>query len=310
MKIEKEAKYLGDVFNSKGDNSGLTKDRGAKATRCLVGCLAECYAVTRGCKAIKSLILLYKMVYLKTVIFNSEAWILVEEDVKKLGVIQMKFLKRMLQVPKQTPNSLILLELGLPPIELEVISRQLNFLHDILSLPDTDPVRSAYDQQKLFVYEENWVKGIKRSMRRCNITESEEEIASLSDLEWKQLVHTKIQHTALTELNKQRAMLKKGVQSNYESLQAQMYFEHLGIWDARTMFKIRSETLDVKAFKKFKYEDTICRLCESEVEDTHHIVNICDRIPRARDEHINLEASDMDSIKEVIRCINLFEMAV
>ena len=105
MSIVEEAKYLGDMFNSKGDNEALLEDRKKKATRCLVSCWSECYIVTRGYKAIISLILLYKTVYLPTIIFNSEAWDnLTGDDLKMLRVMQMKFLKKILHVPTSTPK--------------------------------------------------------------------------------------------------------------------------------------------------------------------------------------------------------------
>ena len=132
MKIEKETKYLGDVFNENGDNKSLVKDRKNKAVRCLVGCFSDCNIVTRGCKSIQSLLLLYKTVYVPTVIFNCEAWDNINKsEWDQLHKIQMKFLKRILQVPASTPNSIILLELGVVPIKWEIKKRQLNFLHDI-----------------------------------------------------------------------------------------------------------------------------------------------------------------------------------
>jgi hypothetical protein len=133
LKVEKQAKYLGDVFNENGNYQGLIQDRKNVAIRCLVSCMADCRAITRGVKSIRSMLLLYKSVYLQTIIFNSEAWDnLTTSDYNQLNILQMKFLKRILQVPKSTPNCIVMLELGVTPIEIEIKSRQLNFLHKIL----------------------------------------------------------------------------------------------------------------------------------------------------------------------------------
>ena len=262
MKIVEESKSLGDVFNSKGNNKSLLRDRKNKATRCLISCLSECYTVTRGAKAIKSLLLLYITVYLPTIIFNCEAWDnLTGEDMKLLQVLQMKFLKRVLQVPKSTPNCLVLLELGITPIELVIKSRQLNFLHHILNLSEDDPVKMAYYEQKSFSSENNWAREIKNTLARCGLSESEEEIAAMSKVKWKEVVSKQIKSVALKELNEKRKQLKNGsVVDEYDSLETQEYFQELNAQDSRTLFKIRAEVYDMKEYKQFKYDDTICRL--------------------------------------------------
>ena len=60
----------------------------------------------------------------------------------------MKFLRRILHIPKSTPTLIILRELGVIPIVNELESRQLNYLQHVLSLDDDDPVRKLYEQQK------------------------------------------------------------------------------------------------------------------------------------------------------------------
>ena len=226
LKVEEETRYLGDMFNAQGNNKTLIKDRTAKATRCLVSCFAECFAVTKGCKAIRSLLLLYKTVYIPTVIFNSESWDnLSNQDLAQLQVIQLRFLKRILQVPKSTPNCLVFMELGVVPIKYEIKSRQLNFLHQILTLERDDPVRRCFGEQERFPYEKNWVSEVRESLKVLQLQQSDDEIAEMSKEEWKRTVKNKIREKALEELIFEKSKLKKGAAISCSELGMSEYFD-------------------------------------------------------------------------------------
>ena len=157
MELEEKIRYLGDIFNAHGTNTDLLQDRVSRGISCLISCISECSEVTQGCREIETMLLLYKLLFLSTVLYNSEAWsCLNQNEVSQLERLPQRFLKRVLQVPKSTPNTLVLLELGLLPIASEIHARQLRFLYHILSLPIEDPVRQTYEQQKLFPQEKNW----------------------------------------------------------------------------------------------------------------------------------------------------------
>ena len=95
--VVSEAKCLGDIFNSKGDMSDLVRDRVRKGTICVVNAIALCPNQSVGKFAINSLLTLYKAVFLRTVLDNSETWCyLSEKNIQQLSSIQMKYIKRML----------------------------------------------------------------------------------------------------------------------------------------------------------------------------------------------------------------------
>ena len=66
--------YLGEVFNSRGDNKDLILSRVRKGTICLTNAIALCCDALMGEYAIKSLLLIYKTVFIPTVLYNSETW--------------------------------------------------------------------------------------------------------------------------------------------------------------------------------------------------------------------------------------------
>ena len=308
LKMKKEAKYLGDVFNENGNNSGLIKDRKNTAIRCLISCMAECQSITRGVKVIRSKALLYKSVYLQTVIFNCEAWDnLTKTDIHQLEILQMKYLKRMLQVPKATPNNIVMLELGVIPIEMEIKSRQLNFYHKILQLEESDPVKQAFEQEKRYPFEKNWANEIMETLSRFEIHESEEVIKAMPEQTWKNIYKKRIKEVAFKQLLEER--LKKGANLRYEKLSRRGYFDILPFQDAKLIFKLRAEVYDIKAFRKFQYEDDICRLCNAGTENLEHIVNLCPEVPRT-DSVTDLLTEDLDDLKAMIRRVKFFDEMV
>ena len=112
---------------------------------------------------IKVALIMYKSMFLSSVLFNCQAWSnLTETDINLLQTAQLRFLKRMLKTPRSTPNACLFLDLGLLPIKYEIHKRQLTFLHHILSLEENDPVQSMFYQQKLLPFEKNWANGITR----------------------------------------------------------------------------------------------------------------------------------------------------
>ena len=78
---------------------------------------------------------------------------------------------------------------------------------------------------------------------------------------------------ALTQLLAECRGLKKTATLEYDTLRLQDYFSCLYPSQARLVFKWRSQTLDIKSHLTYKYTDTLCRGCLTEVEDPHHVIN-------------------------------------
>ena len=89
--------------------------------------------------------------FLPTILFNSQSWTnLTKGDMEKLSATQMKFLKRILHAVSSTSNIVVLMELGVAPIEQEIHIRQLVFLHHILTRDN-----EMFIQQGCYKYEKD-----------------------------------------------------------------------------------------------------------------------------------------------------------
>ena len=71
MDVVKETKYLGDIFNDKGDNNDLIDDRVQKGLKCMISSISLASEITLGVHLIETLISLYKVIFVQVVIYNS-----------------------------------------------------------------------------------------------------------------------------------------------------------------------------------------------------------------------------------------------
>jgi hypothetical protein len=308
--------YLGDVFNKYGNNKDLVRDRVAKGLKCMISSMALCSEITLGFYYIQTLIAMYKIMFIPTVLYNCQAWCnMTNEDILNLKTLQLKFLKRCLHTPSSTAKCVIFLD-----IEYEINIRQLQFLHHILSLKYDDPVKDTYTQQTKYQHEKNWGNEVADLRIKYNITENDDEIVNLSKYKWKCNVKNKVYQYALEILNNECSEKSKTSQlSPYKQLMTQRYFYKLTPEDARTLFSVRSGTLDIKHFRKYKYEeyDSMCRLCGEEEETIIHILNKCKNIEKSKtiDDVYSLLHEDVQMIvirtKEFMKKVdNLSEIKV
>ena len=310
MELMEKIRYLGDIFNAHGTNTDLLQDRVSRGVSCLISCISECSEVTQGCREIETMLLLYKLLFLSTVLYNSEAWsCLNQNEVSQLERLQQKFLKRVLQVPKSTPNTLVLLELGLLPIASEIHARQLRFLHHILSLPIEDPVRQTYEQQKLFPQEKNWYNEVILLLKLYAIDIEETDVVNMNIDQWKYLVKSSIKKYCLCALNNKRASLSKGSGIRpYQKLETQEYISSMWPNEARILFRLRTETYDIKMFRPYMYDPSKmeCRLCGSHTEDVDHVLNECTHIQHKLQDRVDVHSEKLEEQKEVVRRVMQF----
>ena len=285
VQIVDKAKYLGDIFNKKGDYKDLMDDRTRKGTVCTINSFAICSESLMGNYVLHSLILLYKTVFLQTVLYNSGTWNnLAKNDLTRLTSAQNKYLKWMLHTPRGTCTSFTLLELGLLPISQEIVLRKFNFLHHILTLPTNDPVKAAYNEQKLYASELNWYNEICALMEQYGLELDEESISRLSKCKWKEISTAAVRQTTLEELYLDCTSKSKTANvPRYADLEQQEYLMCLSPKRARIYFQLRAGVFDFKCNRSYKYTDETCRLCGNGLENTDHIINHCSKIQRSAD---------------------------
>jgi hypothetical protein len=274
IKEVSETMYLGDAQNNKGNNMSLVKDRSNKGNAVLINSVSMCNEITVGKYYLKSMLLVYKTVFIQVMLSNSRAWSNVNKsEMDVLKVSQLKFLKRMMKLPSSASNTAVYLELGLLPIDYEIHQRQLMFLHHIVNLTPEDPVRLMFEQQQLLPYEKNWGNTIKVLLERYGLLLNYEEIGNLKKQKWKQLVEEKVKDVAFSELLTANQQMSKTRELFYESFSQKQYITEKPADMANLIFRIRIKSVKCKANMKSSFSDLKCRLCDIADEDQEHVVN-------------------------------------
>ena len=304
VSTKKVVPYLGDHFNDKGTNTDLVEERVKKGKSCIISSMALCSDITMGIHAVETLLLLYQSLFLPVILYNAQSWSnLTKTDLLSLQRIQLKFIKRIFYAPSSTPNSLTYLETGILPISYEIHIKQLCFLHHILTLPTQDPVNHTYNQQLLYSAP-NWANEVVSLRLTYEILETDAEIALLSKDAWKRLVKNKVKSKAL-EILQNEAENQKNVAHllPYDDLVPQPYTSKLTPKYARKIFQIRTNTIDLRAVRKYMYGvNSSCRLCSKEPESVEHVVIHCTKIER--NQCVNIFTVEIDELKEVSkRCV-------
>ena len=301
LEVKEFVTYLGDIFNRKGNNYDLIQDRVKKGKSCIVNSMSLCSDITMGMFAIETLLLLYKGLFLQIVLYNAQAWSnLNNMDRTNLQTIQLKFLKRMFHAPSSTSNCRTFLETGIIPIMYEVHIKQLTFLYHILSLSEDDPVKINYLEQKKYPAD-NWANEVAALSRKYDIDETEEEeIVEHSKESWKRLVKSKVRKHAYEVLVSEAAEQKNPIDSSsYLSMRQQPYLTDLSPAQSRMIFRLRTNTIDLKAVRQYQYgEETMCRLCKSEEETATHVINSCPNVPREM-EIPNVYTTNCDQLRQI-----------
>ena len=293
--------YLGDIFNAKGDNSDMIKDRVRRGIAAIVSIEAIMSDLQLGTFTVSVYLLLYHSLFLSTMLFNSQAWSnLSKKDIDSLQVCQLKMLKKILGGARSMSNAFTFLELGVLPISYEIHKRQLSFLHHILNLKDDDPVKTMYLNMKQLPGEKNWCNCVGELLRTYNISLSEEEIKTKTKGSFKRMIKKAITQTALTNLQEEISNQKKTSSLIYTKLKTQDYLTKLFPWQSKLVSRTRSKTLDIKTHQKFKYKDSLCRWCNLDDETLSHIIN-CGEDPIELVDLNNTEEMDSSMITKISR---------
>ena len=272
MEIVKFIEYLGDVINSKGDFSDLVDDRLKRGIVAMIRIEALVRETGLGVHTVNVHLLLYQSLFISCLLFNSQAWgNMKDADFERLEKLQLKCLKKILQLPQSTANSFVYLEFGELPIRYMIDRNQLIFLHHIIHLDIEDPVRVMLEKMKKFVGERNWWNRVEKLLVKYRITQ--ENVQNMSRDSYKELVKKRVRSVAFASLMEQCGRKEKTKELIYKALSPQEYLSQLYPNQARAIIQGRSKTLSIKEHRPYAFKDMVCRRCKKENETLNHVVN-------------------------------------
>ena len=270
----KSTKCLGDIISDSRSNKEMIDHKMAKGKAAMVSILAMCTEVTFGIHYITTGLLLYRSVFLPSLLFNSDVWPkLTKTETHQLQSLQLKTLKRIVHAPNSTTNAFIFLELGVLPISYEIMKRKLMFLFHIYTLRDNDPVKMVFNQQRQLPFEKNWYNEIINIIEVLNISTTD--IVTVTRSVWKNRVNAAILDHAYRALYSESSGMSKTKLLKYETLGTQEYILKLPAYLATFLLKIRSKTLPCRINHSSSHSrgDSHCRLCKLAEESQEHAIN-------------------------------------
>ena len=106
-----------------------------------------------------------------------------------------------------------------------------------------------------------------------------EEIEKMSDRKFKNMVKNKTEKAALLYLENEKQKQTKIANMEHKKLELQDYFigGHCTNKMAKLIFKARSQTLDIKSQRKWKYQDKTCIGCEK-MEESGEEIMLCEKL--------------------------------
>ena len=298
--------YLGDVFNSKGNNDDLMKDRVKRGTTTTVSIQSYLRETSLGCHTLSAHLLLHNSILLPSMIFNSESWSnITDKNMKTITTTQLRYLKKMMGVRQAVSNAFTYLELGVLPIKYEIHRRQISYLHHILNLRDDDPVKQVWRNQTVLPEHKNWWNNIIKLMEKYSIEYNEEEITNMAKDTFKRKIKKAVREKAFNELTLENSTMSRTKNVLYEKLETQKYIQTLNPHTAKTIFKCRSKTLNIKEHMKYKFSDLSCRWCGIKEETLSHIVN-CGQEGELINADNVLKEMMLDDLKELASRVEKF----
>ena len=190
------------------------------------------------------------------------------------------------------------LELGVLPIEYEIHQKQISFVHHIMNLDEDDPVKKVWRNQTILPPHRNWWSDVRGLMERYSIQLTEEEIVDMSKETFKKKIKKAIRVYAFEKLKAECQSKSRTKNLTYKEFETQNYIKTMSPRTAKTVFKCRSKTLNIKDHMKFSHNDTLCRWCGMSDETLDHVIN-CGEETKLVDTEENLNLLNHKEIEKI-----------
>ena len=134
-------------------------------------------------------------------IFNSEIWSAYSEsDLKLLQVLDRKILRLILGAQSKVPSEMLYLETGTLELQHVIAVRRMTYLQCILKRHDNEITKKIYIAQKKSPCKGDWVLKIEEDRIKYDIDFSDEKIAEISEMVFKNYLKIKVRKYAFDEL--------------------------------------------------------------------------------------------------------------
>ena len=273
IKTVDKTKYLGEIISTNMKNENNIKEKTNKAfgntNRIVTSILERPYAkyTFKAAKLMRDGMLVGSMLN------NAETWInITKNDIEKLDKPDVLLMEKLFET--KAAKAFQHLEMGTLPVRYVIMAKRLKFLKYILDENIDSMIRQVYEAQKADSKKGDFIEQIKEDVKEMNWSVTENEIISNTKAKWNKKVKEKIEKLAFEALEKENRGKSKTKHLKYRCLEMQPYLvNNTKTKLSRTIYKIRSGTLKIKALEQWKHENNLCIMCEVKEENMEHLMN-------------------------------------
>ena len=218
-------------------------------------------------------------------LLNSEVWHGVTlQQVSKLEEIDRTYIRTILSSHSKVAIECLHFETGTMPLKYDLMKRRLMYLWKILHVEETELISRVYNSQILSSHPGDWVRLVQQDMRAIGLDLSDDDIKKLSKNRFKNSVEKKIENLALVQLNQLKMKHSKSGYLNSSSFKPQNYFVYsrFNRKETQLLFKLRSQTLNVKMNFPNQHQDKLCKTCKLFPESQSHLPQCPEIVPRLK----------------------------
>ena len=281
VKTVKKYEYLGNIIEEDGSNKETINERVAKG----LGVIRDVDQILEGCSFgdyfMEALTIMRDSKLLSVLTYNLEVIPnITAKEIKKLDKVDLQLLRKTMMLSSKSSRSLLLLELGMVPVEYIIKQKRINFLHHLLTSEDQSLAKKIFLKQRENPLKGDFVTIVKSDLKDCRINLTHEEIQNTSKRKFKEIVRESIRGAAFQKLLSEKINLSKGKDLQYEKLKTQSYLmpgRNININDMRRILQLRIRDAPVRENFKSAYRNTNCPSpeCRSEESQLHLFNSSC-----------------------------------
>ena len=226
--------------------------------------------IARSCNKIIIGKAFWKSVALPAVLYGNQVIHYNEKEIQQLQVIENRVYRYILGAPIHTPTCTLRGEIGASEMRSRLIKNKINFVK-YMKHKEGSVVKAAYEEMRRTHKKDDWIKGINEAFEKTNIRETE--VANMSELKIKKAVNELDTRRWKQELEEKRSV--KLYKENKPEIKEEHFYDNTP--SSITLFRCRTNTLQLNDRKRFSGEDTKCIACEEENENLEHFILYCER---------------------------------
>ena len=279
MEIEESdhKKYLGQIISHDGTNTKNIVNRASKG-RGTVNKIETILKNTLGGTFFFEIsIILRNSLLISSMLSGSETWYNMKEtDYRKLEQTDEILLKKILKCSNQVAFEMLYLDLGIMPIRHIIMLRRITYFQQILhQRVEYTLLYQFFEAQLKNPTTNDWVTQVLRELDMLEINFEINEIEQMTKEEFSKICKLKVRNNAFDYLlrKKNKSDIRRHIE--YTHLRMASYLEDkelgLSVKERQYLFQCRTNDIDVKANRPWKYDDLICISCRNTNTNTNTI---------------------------------------